>query len=124
VRSHPKKPKAALPAFPFFSPYLLHDLIGNISRGLWPRDRRRPFLQRRRQNATRDQSLLLLGVALQTAGNDPCHGFVAVTHQHLFAVPDELNMGPEPSLEIADIHCSHTSFIADMTMLVIFDSGV
>jgi len=33
VRSHPKKPKVALPAFPFFPPYLLHNLIGNISGG-------------------------------------------------------------------------------------------
>ena len=40
-----------------------------------------------------NQSLLLLRVAFQTAGNDARHGLVAVAHQHLFAISDELNMG-------------------------------
>jgi len=63
--------------------------------GLRPGDRRSPFVQGWRENATGNQSLLLLGVAFQTAGNDPRHGLVAGAHKHLFAVPDELNMGGE-----------------------------
>ena len=120
MRSHPKKPNVALPAFPFFPPYLLHNLIGNISRRIWPRDRRGPFLQRRRENAAGNQSLLLLGLALQRAGNDPRDRLVAVAHQYLFAVPHELNMGTQLRLQIAYIHGSHNSILADMTMLVIF----
>jgi hypothetical protein len=71
-----------------------------------PRDRRRPFLERRRENATGDQSLLLLGVAFKTAGDDPRPRLVAVAHQHLFAIPDELNMGAELRLQIANIYSS------------------
>ncbi len=123
MRSRPKKPKAALPVFPFFAPYLLHNLIGDIPWGLWPRDRRKPFLQRRRENATGDQSLLLLGAVLKMAGNYPRYGLVAVAHQYFFAVLDELNVGAELRLQIADIHSFHTSIIADMTMLVILVSG-
>lgn len=72
-----------------------------------------------RENATGNQSLLLLGVAFQTAGNDPRHGLVALAHQHLFAISDELNMGAELRFQIADIDRSHVAIIADVTMLVI-----
>lgn len=72
------------------------------------------------ENATANQSLLLLGVAFHTAGNDPRHGLVAVAHKHLFAIPDELNMGAELRFQIADIDGSHAAIIADVTMLVIF----
>jgi hypothetical protein len=116
VRSHTKKPNAALPAFPFFSPYLLDDLIGDISWRLRPGDRRGPFLQRRRENAAGNQSLLLLGLALQRAGNDPRHRLVAVAHQHLFAVPHEQNMGAQLRLQIAYIHGSHNSILADIEL--------
>ena len=71
------------------------------------------------ENATGNQSLLLLGAAFQTAGNDARHGLVAVAHQHLFAISDELNMGAELRFQIADIDGSHVAIIAEMTMLVI-----
>ena len=71
------------------------------------------------ENATGNQSLLLLGVAFQSAGNDPRHGLVALAHQHLFAISDELNMGAELRFQIADIDRSHVAIIADVTMLVI-----
>jgi hypothetical protein len=58
-------------------------------------------------------------VAFQPAGNDPRHGLFAVAHKHLFAVPDELNMGAELRFQIADIDGSHAAIIADVTMLVI-----
>jgi hypothetical protein len=115
-----KKTELALPAFPFFPPYLLHNLIGNISRRIWLRDRRPPFLQRSCENAAGNQSLLLLELALQKAGNDPRHRLVAVAHQHLFAVPHELNMGAQLRLQIAYIHGSHNSILADMRMLHIY----
>jgi hypothetical protein len=56
---------------------------------------------------------------LQTAWNDPRHGLVAVAHQHLFTVPDELNMGTKLRFQIADIDGSHVSILADVTKLVI-----
>jgi len=34
-------------------------------------------------------------VAFQTAGNDPHHGVIAVAHEHLFAVANEVIMGGE-----------------------------
>jgi hypothetical protein len=71
------------------------------------------------ENVTGNQSLLLLGVAFRPAGNDRRAGLVAVAHKHLFAVPDELNMGAELRFQIADIDGSHVSIIADVTMLVI-----
>jgi hypothetical protein len=104
--SRPRRPEPALPACPFF-PYLLHDLIGNIPRGLRPRDRRRPFVQGWRENATGNQSLLVLRAAFQTAGNDPRHGLIAVADKHLFAVANQLNMGAELRSQIADIDSSH-----------------
>jgi hypothetical protein len=61
---YPKRPDSALPAFPFFPPYLLHCFIGKIPWRLRPRDRRRPFLQGWYENATSNQSLLLLGAIL------------------------------------------------------------
>jgi len=57
-------------------------------------------------------------MAFQTAGDDPCYRLVAITHKHLFAVPDELNMGAELRFQIANINGSHGVIIADMTMLV------
>jgi len=58
-------------------------------------------------------------VAFQTAGNDPRHGLIAVAHEHLFAVANQLNMGAELRFQIADIDGSRAAIIADMTMLVI-----
>jgi hypothetical protein len=58
-------------------------------------------------------------VAFQSARNDPRHGLVAVAHKHLFAVPDELNMGAELCFQITDIDGSHVPIIADVTVLVI-----
>jgi len=71
------------------------------------------------ENATGNQSLLLLGAAFQTAGNDARHGLVAVAYQYLFAISHELNMGAELCFQIADIDGSHVAIIADVTMLVI-----
>ncbi len=60
----------------------------------------------------------------QAAGNDPRHGLVAVAHQHLFAILDELNMGAELRFQIADINGSHVTIILNVTMLVICYSTV
>ena len=58
-------------------------------------------------------------MAFQTAGNDSRHGLVAVAHQYLFAVANELNMGTQLIFQIADIEGSNAAIIADVTMLVI-----
>jgi hypothetical protein len=122
----PERRKPALPAFPLFPPSLLHDLIGNIPRGLRPEDRRKPFVQGGRENAAGNQSLFLLGVTFQTAGNEPRHGPVAVAHKHLFAAPNDLDMGAEVRFQIADIDGPHIPIIANVTMLeiVIFLPGM
>ncbi len=74
------------------------------------------------ENTAGNQSLLLVGMACQMAGNNPRHGPVAVIHQHLFAITNQLNMGTELSFQIADIDASHAAIISDVTMLVISKS--
>ena len=56
---------------------------------------------------------------LQTAGHNPRDRLAAVTYEHFFAVPHELDMSAELRLEITDIYCFHANIIANMTMLVI-----
>ncbi len=71
------------------------------------------------ENATGNQSLLLLGVIGETAGHNPSHRLVTVANQYLFAVSYELDVSAELRLQIADIDGSHVAVIADVTMLVI-----
>ena len=118
MRLYPKMPKPALPAFAFFPPYLLHDLIGNIPRRFRPRHPGRPFLQGGRENAAGNQPLLLHGVFFQTARHDSRYGLVAVANKHLFAFTHELDMGAELRFQVADIHGFHKTIIANLTMLV------
>jgi len=111
MRSCAKKQKGALTPLPFFSPYLLHYVIGNVSRRCGHRDCRRPSLQRRRENAAGNQSLLLLGVVVQAAGNDPRDGLVAVANQHFFTVLYELDVSTELRFQVANIYGAHVQII-------------
>jgi len=118
MRSCPKKPKAPLPALPFFSPYLLHDVIRNVSRWFRQGNCRDPSLQRRRENATGNQALLLFGPVVCTAGNDSRHRLVAVANQHFFAVLYELDVSAELRFQVANVYGTHTHIITNLTMLV------
>ena len=72
------------------------------------------------QNATGNQSPLLLGVIGERAGHDPSHRLVTVANQNLFPVPYELDVSAQLRLQVTDIDGSHVPIIAYVTMLVIF----
>ena len=124
MRLCPKKLKGALPALPFFSPYLLHDVIRNVSRWFRQGNCRDPSLQRRRENATGNQALLLFGPVVCTAGNDSRHRLVAVANQHFFAVLYEPDVSAEMRFQIANVYGTHTHITTNLTMLVISSVGI
>jgi len=116
----PKKRQPGLPAFPLFSPYSLHELIGNIPWRLRPGASRRAPLQRWGKNATGDQTLLLPGIFLSRARYNPRHRSVSIAHHYLFALAHQLDVSTEVRFQIADLHSLHAChYTVDVTMLVI-----
>src|SRR5664280_3640629 len=116
----PKKRQPGLPAFPLFSPYSLHELIGNIPWRLRPSASRRAPLQRWGKNATGDQTLLLPGIFLSRARYNPRYRGVSIAHHYLFALAHRLDVSTEVRFQIADLHRLHGyHYTVDVTMLVI-----
>lgn len=106
-RSHPRMRSARLPAVALLLPYSIHDLGGHISGGLWPRRGWSPSLQRRAQDTSTNQLLLLLGVVLQLAGNNLRHWSVALAHYNFLASANAPEMGAQPSFQISDVYRPH-----------------
>jgi hypothetical protein len=104
-------------ALAFFPPYLLHDLIGDISRWFRPGSPK-PVFQGGSEDAPGNQPPFLLGKILYTAWHDPRHRLAAVAHHYFFAPSHTLDMRAELGFQVANIHRSHASIVTDLTKLV------
>ena len=110
--SCPRKQPVELSALALFLPYSIHNPVGNISCRFGPGSGRAAPSHGRRKNATGDQPLLLLGIILQPAGNNPRYRFVPVTDQDLLACPDSPDVGAEASLQFGNIDRPHRIILA------------
>lgn len=78
------------------------------------------FLHRWLENAASNQPLLLFGAVSKIARYDSGHCFIAITDKYLLTITDELDLGAEMRLQIADVYDFHTMIIAEVTMLDIY----
>jgi hypothetical protein len=111
MHSSPRRLRAVLAVFPFFVPYLFHDIVGNIAWRVRPCFRRCASLQRRFENPSRNKITPSVRASSGRTWNDAGYGPVAITHEDFFSIPNHSEVSAKMRLQIADFNGSHDVII-------------